>query len=86
MTDGILNQRLKDQLRHQRAGESRIDGEIHTEVVAKTSLHDAQITLEQRQLLLERDLLGIGGAQRAPKQIAELREHRIGAVDVFMHD
>src|ERR1035438_4635149 len=85
VTNRVLHQRLKNELRHESLGQSWINREIHAQILPETLFHDSEVAFQQLQLLFERDLLGVCCAQRAPQQVAQVRQHGVGMVYIFVH-
>src|SRR5205807_4030570 len=80
---GVLHERLQQQLRNRRGVSLRRDLPAHLEPLAKAHLLQVQIRLEEIQLLPERDEIGAavlehGAQQRRERAQHTLRRHAVG--------
>ncbi len=83
---GIFDERLKDELRHEGREQGRINVVGDRKFAFEPLLHELEIAAGDLKLLFERELVRAGAAQCEAKEIAELREHGVGGADVFVHD
>ena len=80
--EGILDQRLEDQVRHQRAAGVGRDPADDTQPVAEADLFDRQVGVGERQFLVEGDELAPAGLHGEPQERAETLDDRAGRVGV----
>ena len=69
-------------------GASRVSGctsNATVETVAEARLLDLEVLGQEVELLLERHFLHADASQREAQQVAEPRQHRVGGVDVAVH-
>ena len=78
MADRILDERLQNQMRHERESSTVVDLELHRQPFAEACALDVEIRIEARQLLLERHLVLAHTLERQPKQRVKLSEHSLG--------
>ena len=84
MPDGVLDERLQDQGRHQDVVESGFDVQLHGEPVLKTHLFDLQIAFEEGEFLAQRHFLGVGLFQADAQQFAEPGYDPVGILWILM--
>src|SRR5262249_7056602 len=88
VTDGILDQRLKNELRHQHVAELWIDGPLDPKAVRKSHLLDRQILLNKLQLGIQRYVLPVSALKHLAQHATKQLEHasRIARILVAHHD
>jgi len=84
--DGVLDQRLQHEVRHERVHHIRIDIGVHVEPALEAHLHDVEIELQQLQLARQRDLLLARPLERHAQQFAQTRDHATHAARVALHE
>src|SRR5262245_24423411 len=85
VTDGVFDQRLQNQIGHARVERLRLDIHLHLQPIAEPRLFDLQVAFEKFQFLSQRRLLRADILQRQSQQIAEPRDHPLGAFHVAAH-
>ena len=85
VTNGIFNQRLKDQLRYKRIIESALDIHADQKFVFETSAHDVEIEFKKMQLFGEANFLSRRTGNCEAQELAQARNHLIGCAHVFVH-
>ena len=86
MAKRILDKRLKNELRNEGRKDRGIDVVGDRELRFETALHELQVVACDLQFFLQRDFVGAGRTERETEKIAELREHGVGGMNVFVHD
>ena len=82
VADGVLDERLQQQVRHQRVERLGIDLDRDAQPAAEPRLLDLEVLLQDVELVLERHLLRARRVERHAQQIAQLIDHHVGGVDV----
>src|SRR5262245_16906210 len=82
----ILDERLKDEIRHERVARSIVDAQRDLEPSLKTNLHDVEVPLQQLQLSLERHLLFRRLLQRVTKELAQPSDHPANAFRIAIDE
>src|SRR5262245_10548023 len=77
MLQRVLDQGLQDEVGHRRATRIGWDAQVDRETIVKAYLHDSDVTLQQRELLGKRNLVGAGAFERRAQQLPELHDHPI---------
>src|SRR5690606_26100077 len=67
--DGVLDEGLQDQVRHERVPHFGRHPHMQLQTALEADAHDLEIALEERQLLLERDLLLARAFERAAQKL-----------------
>src|SRR5262245_37248548 len=83
---GVLHQGLKDQVRNHQVEGAGCDGATDFEAVAEPDLLDLEVFIEVLHLTPYGDLLHAGAVQREPQEIAEARNHTVGAFHITIHE
>src|SRR5688572_13018270 len=83
--DGVFDERLQQKVGDQRVQRLGLDVEYHRQTIAEPRLFDFQVLREEIELLLQRHFLHAHALQRHAEQIAQPRDHRVGGVDIAMH-
>src|SRR6266702_3402087 len=82
MTDGILDERLQNQLRNQKAVRIRSDGPGNRESCAKPHLLEIEILPHELEFLSKSDEVRAAVLQSSAQQAGELDDHLLGALAV----
>src|SRR5262245_14325804 len=75
MLDRVLRQRLQNEIGYQRIGDLLARLDVDLEPSAEADFHDFKITLQKRQLLLERDLGLVGAFEGVAQQFTQAGDH-----------
>src|ERR1043165_4952183 len=71
----VLDERLQDEVRHERVERLLGDAPLRAQASLKTDFHDFNVAVEQLELLAQRHLVGGARVDRASQQLAEARDH-----------
>src|SRR5687767_10344913 len=85
VANGILKQRLEDEIRHERVESVGIDLLANGQTRAKACLLNFEIAFEKIQFLAKGHLLSVGALERVAQQFAQACDHAIGGLDVLVH-
>src|ERR1035437_6517696 len=86
MLEGVLDEGLHDERRHESAHRARLERVAHGEPVAETNLLDRQVLLDERELRLEWQL-GLGGrVEGEAEKLCEAREHEVRGLRVAVDE
>ncbi len=85
MADGVLHQRLQDEIRDCGAERVRVDGEAHGQPILKACSFNFQIAFQEPQFLLQRHLLAMRLAKCVAQQIRQAHQDTVRRIDVFVH-
>src|SRR4030095_244521 len=82
--DGVFDKRLQDHVRHTRV--ERLGSYVHgdSQAIVKTYLLYLEIFSQELELLLQGDLLNFEILERHAEQIAEIGQHPIRRLAVFV--
>ena len=58
---------------------------VHLQAIAEARPLDLEVLVDEIELVLERHHLRADAIERQPQQVAEPRQHRVGGVDVAVH-
>src|SRR5690606_3601145 len=83
--DGVLDERLKNEVGDESRARLGLDVHLDHEPPLEANLHDLEVTLNERQLILERNLLLFGPLERGAQQLAEPGDHAPDAAGVALH-
>src|ERR1019366_674934 len=78
MANGILHQRLQNQVRDQGRSGVRLDIHFHPQAVLEACLLDVNIFLQEGQLATERHLVDADRVERQAQQVRQLQSHVFG--------
>src|SRR2546421_3860581 len=84
--NGVLDDRLKDQMRDRGGKRGRVDVEFNSEPVAKTHLFYFEVATHELRLFSKRYELLLRMVQSEPQKIAESRDHAVGFRRVFRNE
>src|SRR5687768_2532919 len=73
--DRVLDERLQDEVGHERVHHVVVDVLVDRESTLKADLHDVQVQLKQLELAGERDLLLVRSLERHSQELAQARDH-----------
>src|SRR5262245_33002037 len=83
--NGVFDQGLKEKLRDKRIQRRRINVHPHRQTILKTDLFNFQISFENFQFLPEFYFVRRIPGQCDAQQVAELKQHPIGRVNIPSH-
>ena len=83
--DGVFDERLEHKVGHQRVERVRLHVEHNGQTIPEARLFDLQVLREEIELLLQRHFLHADVLQRHAQQVAQLRDHVVGGIDVAVH-
>ncbi len=86
VAERVLDERLEEQIRHACVARLGFDVDGDAQPVAEAEGHDLEVALQEVELRLERHFLRADVLERHAEQIAQRRDHRIGAADVLVHE
>ena len=84
VTDGVLDERLQEQMRDARVEDGGIDVDRDAEPIAEARLLDRQIRLQDLDLLFDADFLRVRPEAHS-QQVAQSIDHDVGRLDVAPH-
>ena len=84
VADGVLDDGLQDEVGHLAVERLRIDEDLGGEPVVEARALDVEVAVEKLQLLAQPDLLRGGVVEREAQEVAELRDHVIGGLRIFV--
>ena len=84
VADGVLDERLQDQRRHQDVHRGDVDAILDPQPIAEVHLLDVEIRAQVFELLRELDFLDADLAQRDAQQIAQPLDHQVGLFRIAM--
>src|SRR5262249_35852320 len=82
----VLDERLKDEIRHEGVARSVVDAQRYLEPSLKANLHDVALPLEQLQFPLERPLLLRRWLQRVTQELAQPSDHPSNAFRIAIDE
>ena len=85
MLDRVLDERLQDEVRHERVERLGLDVEADNQAVGEARLLDLDVLREEVQFRLQWDFLLADVLERQPQQIAQTHERPVGGLDVAVH-
>lgn len=85
VTNGVLDERLQDERRHESLGRLLVHVDFDREPFCESSPHDRQVVVEHRQLFTQGDAIGARRPQGSAQEIGQPFEHRVGPFDVAVH-
>ena len=83
--DRVLDERLQQQVRHQRVERVGLDVEADDEAIGEARLLDLEVLCEEVELGLERDFLLAELLERQAQQVAQPHQRPVGGLDVAVH-
>src|ERR1039458_182113 len=78
MANGILHQRLQNQVRDQGRSGVRLDIHFHPQAVLEACLLDVNVLLQKSQLAAERHFVDADRVERQAQQVRQLQCHVFG--------
>src|SRR6185369_5713138 len=85
VAEGILQERLQDQLRNEGVLQSRIDRIADAKLVFVTLLHELQVDAGDFEFFGKPDFVSSRDTQGEAQEITQLREHGVRGAHVFVH-
>src|SRR5208337_3035992 len=82
VANGVLHQRLQEQVRHQRRQRDVLNVHLHLQPVLETRLLDVNVLLQEGQLAAERQFVDTDSVQREAQQVRQLQGHVLGGESV----
>ena len=83
--DGVFQQRLQQQRRHQRIGRAGFDLPLHDQAIAKTQILQGKVLPGQRDLFRERHQIAVVAHQDA-EQVGQFFKRHLGATRIRTND
>ncbi len=83
--DRVLDERLQDEVGHERVERLGLHVEAHDQAIGEARLLDLEVLRQEVELRLERDFLLADVLERQPQQVAQPHERAIGGLDVAVH-
>src|SRR5688572_11960733 len=86
MTNRVLDERLQNQVRHERQPRPGLDLELDRQPLTESRTLDVEVRVEARELLLERDLILTGTFQGEAQQRVQLSQHPLGRAGCLVRE
>src|SRR2546421_337905 len=83
---GVLDERLKYQVRHAAVEDARVNFEARRQAVVEAHALDLQVAVQEFELASERNLLRRGGVEREAEEVAEPCDHLIGGFRIAVYE
>src|SRR5208337_2992215 len=78
VANGVLHQRLQEQVRHQRRQSAGLNIHLHLQPVVEARLLNVNVLLQEGQLAAERKFVDADSIQREAQQVRQLQGHVLG--------
>ena len=86
VADAVLDERLQQQVGHERVQRVGVEVVAHGEPLAEAGLLDLQVLGQELEVVAERHLLRAAAVERHPEQVAQPHQHAVGGVHVPVHE
>ena len=78
VADRVLDERLQNQMRHERESSAWLDLQLHRQPLTEARTLDVEVRVEARELFVERHLVLPDALERQSKQRVQLPQHSLG--------
>jgi hypothetical protein len=85
VTNGILDERLQDEVRNWHVQDRLLDVDVDLEPVAEPRLLDVEVAPDELELATERHERAIAGGEGLAQEVAEPGDHLVGRLGILVH-